>query len=228
MTMANKVTLYERTIIFVQRTRKRPFESFAKYADTSSLLKDGIIEFSDLEDVEFGEVLDDIQKSMILPKLNVQITGHLEKLIISVNDVTKTDKHFYAIVKKFSDILVKEDIAGVGVNFNGLVETDAADELIKEKIIKQCPSILNDADLATFKMTYNDNKALFNVTLDSGTLEIKNEGEKKGIFVLCNYHREIRSQNLMKQKMNEFQDSLEQVKLRFEEYSKKVEDFLDE
>jgi hypothetical protein len=224
--MAFNIELYERTVIFVQRIRpERGFESFSKYAETSSLLQNNIIDFSALEDADFGPIQDEMQRSVALPKINLKIVGNLEKLIIYMDDPNKTDKYLYEISKKFSEILVKEDIAAIGINFNGIIETTQADSIIKEKVLSKCPEIFRDADTASFKAMHNDGEAKLTISLDSGSINKKSE-KREGILIACNYHREIKNQNLMKKKMNEFQDSLEQVKIKFENHKKKIENFL--
>ncbi len=218
---------YERTIVFVQRMMPEGVESFAKFAEMEQLLKRKIVEYKDFENVDFGEDQSPMQKSISFPNKNIKIVGQIDRLIISMLDTSETDKYFYEISKQFSDNLVKENISAIGVNFNGIIETKKADETIKEKIINQSPSIISGADSASFKLVYKDadNKAQSIISLDTGAVKSANS-RKEGIIFSYNYHRDIKTQQLMKAKMDEFQDSLEQVKVKFDDYKQKLEGFL--
>jgi hypothetical protein len=227
-TMPHTIDLYERTIVFVQRFKSEGIESFAKYADLDQIVKNQILPDIDLNSIDFGDDQGPVSKSIIFPNMNIKVLGHIDRLIISMEDAGGSDKYFYEASKNYSDALVKENISAIGVNFNGIVETKNADGIIKDKILNQCsPSILNNADTASFKLVHkdNDNKAFFTISLDAGAVK-SSKGKKEGILISCNYHREIKTQQLMKAKMDEFQDSLEQVKVKFEEHKKNIEGFL--
>lgn len=225
--MAYTINTYERTIVFVQRMRTEGIESFTKYADLNHIVKNKILPNIDFSNIDFaGDA--PISQSIIFPNMNVRVMGSIDRLVISMEDAKGSDKYFYEAAKNYSDALVKENISAIGVNFNGIIETKNAAEIIKEKILNKCsPEILSSADSASFKLVHNDNnkKAYFTIGIDAGA--ITSSGTKKeGLLISCNYHREIKTQQLMKQKMDEFQESLEQVKLKFEEHKKKLEGFL--
>ena len=227
--MPLNMEIYERTIVFVQRAIPQGFESFAKYAELELLLKKGIFDYKDFENVDFGEDQGPMQKSISFSDKNIKIVGQIDRLIISMLDPNDSDKYFYEVSNKFSDSLVKENISAIGVNFNGIIETKKADEIIKDKIINESPTIMNDADSASFKLVYKDldNKALSIIGIDAGGIRSASSKEKKeGILISYNYHRDIKTQQLMKDSMNKFQDSLEKVKVKFEEYKTKLEGFL--
>jgi len=229
--MTHNIEVYERTIVFVQRMRDGRIESFSKYADLTQILKDKIISSNDIDfnQIDYGNDQDPaMYKSISFPNLNIKIAGHIDRVIISMEDITETDKYFYEVSKNLSNILVREDISAIGINHNGVMTTKKADEIIKSKILDKCPDILKGADTASFKLVYKDEnkKAIFIINIDSGAIKSSNSKEKEGILVSCNYHREIKTQQLMKTKMDEFQDSLESVKLKFEEYKKNIESHL--
>lgn len=230
--MSLSIELFERTVVFVNRVLpNRSINSLlSKYADLGQIAKHKIIHNLDLDNVEIDDNSSSIVQSIAFKDHNVRITGQPDRLIIGLLDFTKTDKDFYKISKRYSDILIKEDISAIGVNFNGIMEIKNASTVIKEKILKKCsPNILNEADTASFKLVHEDKdkKAMFTVSIEVGEIE-KGDVIKKGILFFCNYHREIDNQTLMKSKMDEFQDTLEEVKLQFDSHKKQIEDFFNE
>jgi len=229
--MPYKISLYERTIVFAQRIKQGGNESFIKYADLNEIIKNKILPDIDFNKIKFGNDVVPITKSIIIPDMNIRILGQLGHLMISMEDVGGSDKGFYEASKNYSEALVKENISAIGVNFNGIIEAKKADEIIKNKLLdKSAISILSNADSGAFKLSYKDseNKAIFIISIDAGTVAKSPSLTKEGILVSCNYHREIKTQQLMKQGMDEFQNSLEQVKVKFEEHKKNIEDFLNE
>ncbi|HBH26625.1 MAG TPA: hypothetical protein DDX54_04410 [Rhodospirillaceae bacterium] len=222
------IELYERSVVFVQRIAKdTPFVGMERYVDLNNIVKQKIIKGVDFDNTQF--VSEGLPRVIVFSNLNTRLIGHPDKIVLSLEDLNAGDGQFFNVVKDMSQFLSKEvDISAVGINYNCIIKTENADDIIKKKIVSHFPPIFQDAYGGSIAPVYKEDDMLINVTINKGGIERKGVGTTNGILILLNYHRDIDSQNLIVTQISKFQESLERVQEEFSASKKKMEGYFNE
>jgi hypothetical protein len=139
------IELYERSVVFVQRIAKdTPFVGMERYVDLNNIVKQKIIKGVDFDNTQF--VSEGLPRVIVFSNLNTRLIGHPDKIVLSLEDLNAGDGQFFNVVKDMSQFLSKEvDISAVGINYNCIIKTENADDIIKKKIVSHFPPIFQDA-----------------------------------------------------------------------------------